>query len=104
MAEFGGSLVDENAEAEGSREEVETGMSAGTTEEGIELDEYQSQPQDAELTDVIGESLLHLIGTTCSDGIFKGSDRLVCQGTCILFASRSLEYRVNIHCATISCT
>ena len=57
MAEFGGSLVDENAEAEGSREAVETGMPAGMTEDGIELDEYQSWPQDAELTNAIGESL-----------------------------------------------
>ena len=64
MAEFGGSLVDENAGAEGSGEGVETGMPVGTTEDGIELDEYQSQPQDAELTDTIGESLSYLIGTT----------------------------------------
>ena len=56
MSEFGGSLVDENAEAEGSREGVETGMPAGTMEDGIELDEYQLQPQDGEHTD-IGESL-----------------------------------------------
>ena len=62
MAEFGGSLVDENAEAEGSREGVET-MPAGTMEDGIELDEYQLRPQDGELMD-IGESLLYLIGAT----------------------------------------
>ena len=64
MSEFGGSLVDENAEAEGSREGVETGMPAGTMEDGIELHEYQSQPQEAELTDAIGESSSYLIGTT----------------------------------------
>ena len=66
MSEFGGSLVDENAEAEGSREfqEVEIGMPAGMTEDGIELHEYQSRPQDAELTDAIGESSSYLFGTT----------------------------------------
>ena len=63
MSEFGGSLVDENAEAEGSKEGVETGIPAGTMEDGIELDEFHPLPQDAELTDTIGESLLYLIGT-----------------------------------------
>ena len=53
MAEFGGSLVDESA-----------GMPAGTTEDGIELHEHQTQPQDAECMDVIGESLSYLIGAT----------------------------------------
>ena len=47
MAEFGGSLVDGNAEA--SMEEVEAGVPAGMTEDGIELEEFQ--PQDAEITD-----------------------------------------------------
>ena len=44
MAEFGGSLVDENAETEGSGEGVETGMFAGMTEDGMELHDFQSQP------------------------------------------------------------
>ena len=56
--------MDGNSEAEGSREGVETGMPAGTMEDGIELHEYQSQPHDAELMDTIGESLSYFIGTT----------------------------------------
>ena len=43
MAEFGGSLVDGNDEAEGSRERMGTGMLAGMTDGGIELHEVQSQ-------------------------------------------------------------
>ena len=43
MAEFGGSLVDGNDGAEGSRERMGTGMPAGTTDGGIELHEVQSQ-------------------------------------------------------------
>ena len=49
MAEFGGSLVDGNPEA--STEEVEPGVPAGMTEDGFELEEFQPQPQDAEITD-----------------------------------------------------
>ena len=49
MGEFGGSLVDGNAEA--STEEVEAGVPAGMIEDGIELEEFQPQPQDAEITD-----------------------------------------------------
>ena len=49
MAEFGGSLVDGNAEA--STEEVEAGVPARTTEDGIELEEFQPHSQDAEITD-----------------------------------------------------
>ena len=56
--------MDENAEAEGSREGVETGMPAGMMEDGIELHEYHSQPHDAELMDAIGDSLSYFIGTT----------------------------------------
>ena len=54
MAEFGGSLVDGNAEAEVSMEEMEPGVPAGMTEDGIELEkleDFQLQPQDAEITD-----------------------------------------------------
>ena len=51
MAEFGGSLVDERVEAEGSRVEAEPGVLAGTTEDGIELEEFQSRSQGAEITD-----------------------------------------------------
>ena len=64
MAEFGGSFVDENAETEGSGEGVETGMLAGTTEDGMELHEFYPRPQHAELADTIGESSSYLIGTT----------------------------------------
>ena len=49
MAEFGGSLVDGNAEA--SKEEVDPGVPEGVTEDGIELEEFQPQTQDAEIMD-----------------------------------------------------
>ena len=62
MAEFGGSLADEGVEAEGSREEVEPGIPAGTTEDGMELHGFHPRPQDAELTDAIGEFASYLIG------------------------------------------
>ena len=48
MAEFGGSLVFGNAEAS---TEVEPGVPAGMTDDGIELEEFQPQSQDAEITD-----------------------------------------------------
>ena len=50
MAEFGSSLVDGN-EAEASMEEGDPGVPAGTTENGIDVEEFQPQPQDAEITD-----------------------------------------------------
>ena len=46
MAEFGGSLVGENTEAEASREEMEHDMSSGTAVYGIQL-----RPQGAEITE-----------------------------------------------------
>lgn len=49
MAEFGGSLVNENIEDEVSNKEVEHDMPLGRTENGIELREYQSGPQGAEI-------------------------------------------------------
>ena len=64
MAEFGGSLAEENAKAEGSREEVEPGIPAVMMEDGIELDGFHPQTEDGELTDAIGESSSYLIGTT----------------------------------------
>ena len=51
MAEFGGSLVDESIEAEGSREGVEPDVPAEMTRDGIELEELQSQLHGAEITD-----------------------------------------------------
>ena len=64
VTEFGGSLVDENDEAEGSKGEVGVGIPAGTTENGMELHNFHPRPQDAELTDIIGESSSYLNGTT----------------------------------------
>lgn len=52
MAEFGGSLVNGSIEAEVSREEAEHGIHAGTTEDGIELEDSQSRPQDLGITGV----------------------------------------------------
>ena len=49
MAEFGGSLVDESIEAEGSREEVEPGVPAGMAEDGIELEGFQFHLHGAEI-------------------------------------------------------
>ena len=102
MAEFGGSLVDESIKAERSREGVEPDRSVGMTEDGIELEEFQSWPQGAEITEAaIGESSSYLIKTTWSNGIFKGSDlehshhdsrRL---GRILLFSS-SLEDHVDV--------
>ena len=52
MAEFGDSVVNENAEAVASREEVDPRMTAGMTEDGIEQEEFQLRsPQGAEITD-----------------------------------------------------
>ena len=42
MAEFGATLVVESAEAEQSREEEEHDTPAETTEDGTELEEFQS--------------------------------------------------------------
>ena len=64
MAEFGGSLVDGNAEAEVSMEEVDPDMSEMTGNE-VEPEETQPQRQSTRNRDiVIGESLLYLIGPT----------------------------------------
>ena len=51
MAEFGDSVVDGNAEAEASREEVEPRMTAGMSEGGIEQEDFQSRTQGAEIMD-----------------------------------------------------
>ena len=64
MAEFGSSLVDENAEVEGSREGVEPDIPAWTTEDGIELHGFQWRLQDGDLMNSIGEPLWYLIRTT----------------------------------------
>ena len=53
VAEFGDSFIDENAEAEGSREEAEPNIPEMTTAHATELVEFQSRrPQSAEITDV----------------------------------------------------
>ena len=52
MAEFGGSLVDESVDADASRVEVGPDIPAGTTEDGTELEEFQSPgPQRAGILD-----------------------------------------------------
>ena len=63
MAEFGGSLVDDSIEAEAARDDVMTSdpdMSAGTTGDGIELEEVQPQPQSVERTPRPSVSLLRM--------------------------------------------
>ena len=48
MAEFGGSLVDENVEAEAAGDDIVTldpDMSSGTMVDGIELEEAQPRRQ-----------------------------------------------------------
>ena len=60
MAEFGGSLVDESVAAEALWEEVEPSVPAGTTEGGIELEEFQPRPQSAERTPRPSVSLVHM--------------------------------------------
>ena len=63
MAEFGGSLVDDSVEAEAARDDIVTldpNMSAGTTGDGIELEEVQAQPQSAERAPRPLVSLLHM--------------------------------------------
>ena len=49
MAEFGGSVVDGNAAAKASMDEA-TPVPAGTAD-GIDLEEFQPQPQYADVTD-----------------------------------------------------
>ena len=52
MAEFGGSLSDENAEAEVSRRGMEPGMPAWTTDDDeIELEEAQPRRQSIGIAD-----------------------------------------------------
>ena len=51
MSEFGGSLVDESVEAEASREDSGPDIIAGMNEHGVELEEFQSRTQGAEITD-----------------------------------------------------
>ena len=51
MSEFGGSLVDESVEAEASREDSGPDIIAGMIEHGVELEEFQSRTQGAEITD-----------------------------------------------------
>ena len=49
IAEFGGSLVDDNVEAEAAGDVTPApDVSSGTTGEVIELDEFQSRPQSTE--------------------------------------------------------
>ena len=43
--------MDETVEVEGSREGMESDRPAWTTEDGIELEEFQSRTQNAEITD-----------------------------------------------------
>ena len=43
--------MDENAEAEASKEEVELGIPARTTEDEIELETFQSRLHGAAITD-----------------------------------------------------
>ena len=68
MAEFGGSLVVDSVEAEAAGDDIVTpdpDMPSGMTEDGIELEEFQSRRQSTERTPrlAMGESCSYENGT-----------------------------------------